>query len=115
MRFRVGEIGKGLRDPANADGSRHHRGHVDLAFGYQPEGRCKFVRRISGPTARRNRAVTKRTKTRVSATSPSSDWHRADQQLDEELQLTFPASDALSVTRGAKVITSGPLILPSDD
>ena len=40
---------------------------------------------------------------------------RVDQRLDEELQDTFPASDALSVTRGAKWITSGPLILPSDD
>jgi hypothetical protein len=26
-------------------------------------------------------------------------WHRVDQQLDEELKDTFPASDALSVTR----------------
>ena len=24
-------------------------------------------------------------------------WHRADQQLDDALRLTFPASDALSI------------------
>ena len=47
MSFRVGEIGKGLRDAANAHGGRHHRGRVDLAFGDQPERRCEFVRRIT--------------------------------------------------------------------
>jgi len=39
---------------------------------------------------------------RASATRPTPervDWHWADQQLDEELKDTFPASDALSVTR----------------
>jgi hypothetical protein len=39
---------------------------------------------------------------RASATKPTperADWHWADQQLDEELKDTFPASDALSVTR----------------
>jgi hypothetical protein len=28
-------------------------------------------------------------------------WHRADEQLDDALRQTFPASDALSIVQGA--------------
>jgi hypothetical protein len=45
-----------------------------------------------------NTAARKRTPATRSALE-RADWHRVDQQLDEELKDTFPASDALSVTR----------------
>jgi hypothetical protein len=45
-----------------------------------------------------------RKKTAV-ANSPEQDsaWKRADERLDEALRQTFPASDALSITRKSRV------------
>jgi hypothetical protein len=50
-----------------------------------------------------NRSTNKlRRKTR-SARLPTKDakWHRADEQLDDALRQTFPASDAISIVQSA--------------
>jgi hypothetical protein len=55
---------------------------------------------------RGDRAVTKRL-TKVNTRSskpkvPEVEWELADDQLDEALRQTFPASDALSIVQGAR-------------
>jgi hypothetical protein len=48
-------------------------------------------------------ANTPRKKAR-SARLPAKDaqWHRTDEQLDDALRQTFPASDAVSIVQGAR-------------
>jgi hypothetical protein len=57
--------------------------------------------RARGNIAVRNKATPARSPTQT------VDWHRVDRQLDEELRDTFPASDALSVTRNPSERRSG--------
>jgi hypothetical protein len=47
----------------------------------------------------RNSTATPKVASATRATSDQVGWQRADQRLDDELKETFPASDALSVTR----------------
>jgi hypothetical protein len=54
-----------------------------------------FVNPSQTPSGRTDRKRAHATR----SPSETVDWHWADQRLDEELRDTFPASDALSVTR----------------
>ena len=50
---------------------------------------------------KRNRSTNKLQKKSRSAGPPAKDakWHRADEQLDDALRQTFPASDAVSIVQ----------------
>jgi hypothetical protein len=52
---------------------------------------------------KRNRSTNKLQKKSRSAKPPAKDakWHRADEQLDDALRQTFPASDAVSIVQSA--------------
>ena len=47
VRFRIGEIGKRLRNAGDADAGGHHRCRIDLPFRDQPERPGEFVRRVA--------------------------------------------------------------------
>jgi hypothetical protein len=53
---------------------------------------------------KRDRSTNKLQKKAYSARLPAKDakWHRTDEQLDDALRQTFPASDAVSIVQSAR-------------
>ena len=62
------------------------------------------VQEEAGMTDKSDRSTNKLQKTAYSTRPPAKDakWHRTDEQLDDALRQTFPASDAVSIVQSAR-------------